>query len=66
MESARFEQSNERLITSEERERLERALSHLGLVDATLCDQPLTQEHPEDRRWAVELDSNPCIERGLE
>lgn len=61
MEHALFNQENERLITNEEKERLNRALFHYGIVDATLCDQPATEEHPTDRRWAVELDYNPDI-----
>lgn len=59
MERASFNQEDERLITSEEKERLSRALASLGLVDAMLCDQPLTREHPEDRKWAIILDREP-------
>ena len=60
MEYAPSNESMERLISPEEKERLERALAHLGLVDVTLCDTRLTKEY-NDRKWAVEFDPNPDI-----
>lgn len=40
-------------ITPEEREELNRALGHRGLVDAVLFDWPPAEvtEHPEDDKW---------------
>lgn len=66
MESAPFSPEMERLITSEEKERLERALASYGLVDAMLCDQPQTTERYNDGRWAVESDYNPDIILGID
>lgn len=65
MEYAPSNESMERLISPEEKERLERALASLGLVDVTLCDMPQTKEY-KDHRFAVEFDPNPNIVLGLE
>lgn len=40
------------LINVEERAELQRALGHIGLVDATLFDYP-TPSHPDDERWII-------------
>lgn len=60
MENAPSNESMERLISTEERERLQRALGSFGLYDASQDSYNVT-EHPEDRKWPVELDSNPDI-----
>lgn len=60
MESAPFNEDMERLITDEEKERLQRALASYGLVDATLFEL-VPQKNHEDIRWAVDVDINPSI-----
>ena len=67
MERSYFDESNERLITPEEKERLQRALASYGLVDATLFDMPEDIPHPNDRKWAVYTEKeNPNVIKGLE
>lgn len=55
MENAPFSSEMERLITDEEKERLQRALASYGLFYADPTE--ITQlEHPQDDRWVLGYD----------
>lgn len=56
----RFDESLERPATETERAYVNRALFHLGLYSAELDHYDVT-EHPEDRKCAVELETDNAI-----
>lgn len=55
----RFDESLERPIDPVLDAEYIKVLGSLGLVDATIYNAPVDTPHPEDERWAVQVEYNP-------